>query len=179
MVLPLHTCGCKQYLCFFSSLSIELGINNDHKGLKIQLYCSQRFGALLHLQVILKNLCFCTDLHTYLHTYIFKYRFKSEKFNPRFRTYCLKFKMVRSKKCMRLNLKNAGTNPLKIFEKIRVFPVLLKFHVCSSVVFSTSVGSERAPSHTLSKEFVTHNHSKEFHTNQRALLQCCSSLKIR
>ena len=29
-----------------------LGINNDHKGLKIQLYCSQRFGALLHLQVI-------------------------------------------------------------------------------------------------------------------------------
>ena len=32
-----------------------LGINNDHKGLKIQLYCLQRFGALLHLQVILKN----------------------------------------------------------------------------------------------------------------------------
>ena len=42
---------------FIIELSLSLifknshGVNNDHKSLKKQLYCLQRFGALLHLQV--------------------------------------------------------------------------------------------------------------------------------
>ena len=49
----MRLCACLNALmCRVSSIEIILGFNNDHKGLKIQLYYLQRFGALLHLQVI-------------------------------------------------------------------------------------------------------------------------------